>query len=126
MAQPARCSSQAKENGPGSSPGQPANSVPVKENLERIETEPLLDQKNTRSAANKHVEIVLPPGAEGEKENWLAKTASHKDGKQKDRYKDRRVDELKKRTSGSGYSETGSTEQTYSETGKVFCLGAYI
>ena len=101
----------------------PMASHPSKDReLDRVESEPLLDQKNTRGT---HIEVLLAPSASGpghvgEKELgsevWNQKSASRKDVKGKDRHKERRAEELKKRT-GSQHSE--STELSQSETGRV-------
>lgn len=93
----------AKENGPPQL---------MQENLQRNESEPLLDHKNTRSA--KHVEIQL--ACAEDKRNVQPRSAGRKE-KSKDRHRDRRVDELRNRP-GSQHSEAGSTEYSYSETGK--------
>lgn len=93
----------AKENGPPQL---------MQENLQRNESEPLLDHKNTRSA--KHVEIRL--ACAEDKRNVQPRSAGRKE-KSKDRHRDRRVDELRNRP-GSQHSEAGSTEYSYSETGK--------
>lgn len=90
------------------------------ENMQRNESEPLLDLKNTRSA--KHVEICVPEisnaannaaaGAGDGAGYRMRSTAQRKDRSSKDRYsKDRSLREM---------SETGSTEYSYSETG-VYC-----
>ena len=103
------------------------------ENLQRNESEPVLDQKNTRSA--KHIEIRVNvnganctnegAAAGGENENWRQQRASalRKDRQSKDRHgKDRssgssRTEEPRRRPPSGQYSETGSTEYSYSETG---------
>jgi adenosylhomocysteinase len=103
-----------------------ANSaVLATENIQRNESEPLLDLKNTRSA--KHVEICIPAtdesgktGAGGGDGMAYRQRASsqRKDRPPKDRHsKDRssRSDDSRPRPS-SQHSETGSTEYSYSET----------
>jgi len=98
------------------------SAVLAAENMQRNESEPLLDLKNTRSA--KHVEICLPAisnaannaaaGAGDAAGYRMRSSAQRKDRPPKDRYsKDRssRSDDFRLRE----MSETGSTE--YSETG---------
>jgi hypothetical protein len=102
------------------------------ENLQRNESEPVLDQKNTRSA--KHIEIRVNVdgtnggnegvAAAGENEGWRQRASSQRKDRQcKDRHgKDRssgssRTDEPRRRPPSGQYSETGSTEYSYSETG---------
>lgn len=95
-----------RENGPA--PVQLAT-----ENLQRNESEPLLDHKNTKSA--KHVEIRL---ANAEDKRNVQQHATGRKEKSKDRHRERRVDELRQRP-GSQHSEAGSTEYSYSETGEA-------
>lgn len=93
------------------------------ENMQRNESEPLLDLKNTRSA--KHVEICVPEissatnnaaaGAGDGAGYRMRSSAQRKDRTAKDRHsKDRssRSDDIRLRE----LSETGSTEYSYSET----------
>jgi len=104
----------------------------VAENMQRNESEPVLDQKNTRSA--KHIEIRVNvdggngrnegAAAVGESEGWRQRASTQrKDRQSKDRHgKDRssgssRTDEPKRRPPSGQYSEAGSTEYSYSETG---------
>ena len=91
-----------KENGPARSAT----------NMERNESEPLLDHKNTRGT--KHVEIRLPE--DGTDVDGWHMHSSRKDKPKIDRHKDRRSDEMRKRH-GSQHSEAGSTEYSHSETG---------
>jgi hypothetical protein len=101
-------------------------------NLQRNESEPLLDHKNTRSA--KHVEIqttderdkgaVAGVGGDGNGAIWRQRsTPQRKDRPSKDRHtKERssgsRSSEPKRRpASQHSETETGSTEYSYSETG---------
>lgn len=106
------------------------SAVLAAENMQRNESEPLLDLKNTRSA--KHVEICVPAisnaannaaaGAGDGATYRMRSGAQRKDRSAKDRYsKDRssRSDEPRPRE----MSETGSTEYSYSETGVVVALG---
>jgi len=108
------------------------SAVLAAENMQRNESEPLLDLKNTRSA--KHVEICVPEisnaannaatGAGDGAGYRMRSSAQRKDRSSKDRYsKDRssRSDDAHPRE----ISETGSTEYSYSETG-VYCdTGVY-
>lgn len=100
------------------------------ENMQRNESEPLLDLKNTRSA--KHVEICVPTisntagnaaAGGGDAAGFrMRSSAQRKDRTSKDRYsKDRssRSDDSRLRE----MSETGSTEYSYSETGVFLELG---
>jgi len=101
------------------------SAVLAAENMQRNESEPLLDLKNTRSA--KHVEICVPAisnaansaaaGGGGDASGYrMRSSAQRKDRTSKDRYsKDRssRTEEFRSRE----MSETGSTEYSYSETG---------
>jgi len=107
------------------------SAVLAAENMQRNESEPLLDLKNTRSA--KHVEICVPAisnvannAAAGAGDGAIYRMrsgAQRKDRTSKDRYsKDRssRSDEPRPRE----MSETGSTEYSYSETGVILRLGS--
>jgi len=100
------------------------SAVLAAENMQRNESEPLLDLKNTRSA--KHVEICVPeirsaannaPAGAGDGAGYrMRSSAQRKDRTSKDRHsKDRssRSDDVRLRE----MSETGSTEYSYSETG---------
>ena len=107
------------------------SAVLAAENMQRNESEPLLDLKNTRSA--KHVEICVPAisnaannaaaGAGDGATYRMRSGAQRKDRTSKDRYsKDRssRSDEPRPRE----MSETASTEYSYSETGVIQALGS--
>jgi len=99
------------------------SAVLAAENMQRNESEPLLDLKNTRSA--KHVEICVPEisnatnnagtGAGDSAGYRMRSSAQRKDRTAKDRHSSRssRSDDLRQRE----VSETGSTEYSYSETG---------
>ena len=104
------------------------SAVLAAENMQRNESEPLLDLKNTRSA--KHVEICVPEisnatnnagtGAGDATGYRMRSSAQRKDRTSKDRHSSRssRSDDVRQRE----VSETGSTEYSYSETG-VLALG---
>ena len=109
-----------------------ASAVLATENIQRNESEPLLDLKNTRSA--KHVEICVPTpeGEEGEAKGKPPGPASgdgmayrqqrgsggpRKERGPKDRHGKDRGGEGRPRPT-SQHSEAGSTEYSYSETGR--------
>jgi len=109
------------------------SAVLAAENMQRNESEPLLDLKNTRSA--KHVEICVPAisnttsnsatGAGDGTGYRMRSSAQRKDRTSKDRYsKDRssRTDDFRLRE----LSETGSTEYSYSETGVLAPGFSYV